>query len=98
LLGFLSDNHLKQALYAFKAGVYDLLLLDIRMPNMNGFELCEQLKKIDDKPKVCFMTAYELYYEALKKDFLKLDIGCFIKKPLSIEDLAKKISEELALL
>ena len=86
----------KKALSSFKAGVYDLLLLDIRMPDMNGFELYEELKKIDDKPKVCFITAYELYYEALKKDFPKLDVGCFIKKPISIEDLAIKISEELA--
>jgi two-component system, OmpR family, response regulator ChvI len=86
----------KEALSSFKAGVYDLLLLDIRMPHMNGFELYEELKKIDDKPKVCFITAYELYYEALKKDFPKLDVGCFMKKPISIEDLATKISEELA--
>jgi CheY-like chemotaxis protein len=86
----------KKALSSFKAGVYDLLLLDIRMQDMNGFELYEELKKIDDKPKVCFITAYELYYEALKKDFSELDVGCFIKKPISIEDLAIKISEELA--
>jgi two-component system, OmpR family, response regulator ChvI len=86
----------KEALSSFKAGVYDLLLLDIRMQDMNGFELYEELKKIDDKPKVCFITAYELYYEALKKDFPKLDVGCFMKKPISIEDLATKISKELA--
>jgi two-component system, OmpR family, response regulator ChvI len=85
-----------RALSSFKAGVYNLLLLDIRMPNINGFELYEELKKIDDKPKVCFITAYELYYETLKKDFPMLDIGCFIKKPISIEDLALKIREELA--
>ncbi|HEU4446516.1 MAG TPA: response regulator, partial [Nitrososphaeraceae archaeon] len=47
----------KEALSSFKAGVYDLLLLDIRMQDMNGFELYEELKKIDDKPKVCFITA-----------------------------------------
>jgi CheY-like chemotaxis protein len=86
----------KEALSSFKAGVYDLLLLDVRMQDMNGFELYEELKKIDDKPKVCFITAYELYYEALKKDFPELDVGCFMKKPISIEDLATKISEELA--
>jgi CheY-like chemotaxis protein len=85
----------REALTSFKAGVYDLLLLDIRMPHINGFELYEELKKIDDKPKVCFITAYELYYEALKKDFPELDIGCFIKKPISIEDLVIKIREEL---
>jgi two-component system, OmpR family, response regulator ChvI len=88
----------KEALTSFKAGVYNLLLLDIRMPNINGFELYEELKKIDDKPRVCFITAYELYYEALKKDFPELNIGCFIKKPISIEDLATRIRKELALL
>ena len=87
----------KEALTSFKAGIYDLLLLDIRMPNINGFELYEELKKIDDKPRVCFITAYELYYEALKKDFPELNIGCFIKKPISIEDLATRIRKELAL-
>jgi two-component system response regulator ChvI len=85
----------REALTSFKAGVYDLLLLDIRMPEINGFELYEELKKIDDKPKVCFITAFELYYDALKKDFPELDVGCFIKKPISIEDLAIKIREEL---
>jgi CheY-like chemotaxis protein len=86
----------KEALSSFKAGVYDLLLVDIRMPNINGFELYEELKKMDDKPKVCFITAYELYYEALKKDFPELNVGCFIKKPISIEALPMKIREELA--
>jgi two-component system, OmpR family, response regulator ChvI len=86
----------REALTSFKAGAYDLLLLDIRMPNINGFELYEELKKIDDKPKVCFITAYELYYDALKKDFPRLDVGCFIKKPISIDALAAKIREELA--
>ena len=67
------------------------------MPDINGFELDDELNKIDDKPKVCFITAYELYYEALKKDFPGLNVGCFIKKPILIEDLTLKIREELAL-
>ena len=87
----------KEALSSFRVGVYDLLLLDIRMPDINGFELYDELNKIDDKPKVCFITAYELYYEALKKDFPGLNVGCFIKKPILIEDLTLKIREELAL-
>src|SRR5919204_6868931 len=52
------------ALSSFKAGTYDLLLLDVRMPKMNGFELYEQIKKIDNnnnnKAKVCYITAYEI--------------------------------------
>src|SRR4051794_9753405 len=53
-----TDSHL--ALSNFKAGVYNLLLLDIKMPKIDGFELCRQMKKIDDKVKVCFMTAFDM--------------------------------------
>jgi two-component system, OmpR family, response regulator ChvI len=87
----------KLALSDFKAGIYDLLLLDIKMPEINGFELYEELKKVDSKPKVCFITAFETYYEALRNDFPELDVGCFIKKPIRISDLAKHIKTELNL-
>ena len=85
----------KSALSDFKAGAYDLILLDIKMPEMNGFELYEELVKVDEKPKICFITAYETYYEVLKKDFPELDVGCFIKKPILTSDLAKRIKEVL---
>jgi two-component system, OmpR family, response regulator ChvI len=85
----------QQALAEFKAHFYNLLLLDIRMPKMNGFELYRELKKIDANPKVCFVTAYETYYEELKKDFPTLAISCFIKKPIDIDDLIRRIIEEL---
>jgi two-component system, OmpR family, response regulator ChvI len=85
----------KSALSDFRADTYDLLLLDIKMPEMNGFELYEELKKIDAKPKICFITAFETYYELLKKDFPELDIGCFIKKPISLSDLAIRLKAEL---
>jgi len=51
------------ALSNFKPDIYDLLLLDIKMPNMTGFELYRKLKEIDSKVKVCFITAYETHYE-----------------------------------
>src|SRR5919109_1363324 len=70
----------QQALSEFGAGLYDLLLLDIRMPNLNGFELYREMREIDHEAKVCFITAYETYYEQLKKDFPKLNVSCFIKK------------------
>jgi DNA-binding response OmpR family regulator len=47
------------ALSAFRPNSYDLVVLDIKMPKMNGYELCEKIKKIDDKVKVCFLTASE---------------------------------------
>jgi two-component system, OmpR family, response regulator ChvI len=88
-------NDSQQALAEFKANFYDLLLLDIRMLKMNGFELHRELKKIDAKPKACFVTAYETYYEELKKDFPTLAVSRFIKKPIQIDDLIRCIIEEL---
>lgn len=91
---------------------YDLLLIDIKMPQMNGFELYQEIKNkirttqelqeqesIDNRIKVCFMTGYEIYYETLKKEFptLKADVGCFIKKPIEEHDLVNKIKQELEL-
>jgi two-component system, OmpR family, response regulator ChvI len=88
---------------------YDLLLIDIKMPKMNGFELYQKIKSsfAEDKDgkaeirnsigstKVCFITAYEIYYEILKKEFPTLNVGCFIKKPIEIEELANRIKQEL---
>ena len=80
---------------------YDLLLLDIRMPKMNGFELYREIKKIvknEEGIKICFITAYELYYEELKQEFPKVDVGCFIRKPINASDLIERIKQELSLL
>ena len=83
------------ALSNFKAGWYDLLLLDILMPKMNGFELYQQLKNIDDKVKVCFITAYEIYYRALRDLFPTIQVDCFIAKPIGKKDLVSRIKSEL---
>ena len=74
---------------------YDLLILDIKMPNMNGFELYEQIKKIDDKVKVCFLTAYgEGYTEEFKKMFPSSSLGVsFVRKPIRVDELVKKAKE-----
>ena len=84
-----------EALSNFKAGSYDLVLLDIKMPKMNGFELCQEIKKEDEKVKVCFLTAFEPSYEEFKRLFHKLNVKCFASKPISISDLAMKINEEI---
>ena len=79
----------------FKVDSYDLLLIDIKMPKMNGFELYNKLHQIDEKAKICFITAYELYYDEFKRVFPKIKVECFIRKPVSINNLARVIKYEL---
>ena len=83
------------ALAAFKPGTYDLLLLDVKMNKMGGFELYREIQKRDKKANACFITAYEIYYESLKHEFPGLNVGCFITKPIEINSLVKRIKMEL---
>jgi two-component system, OmpR family, response regulator ChvI len=82
------------ALKNFKANFFDLLLIDIRMPGMTGFKLSQKIKKIDNKAKVCFITAFEVYYKALLEEFPYLNHRCFIRKPISIGELVERIKKE----
>jgi DNA-binding response OmpR family regulator len=84
-------NDPELALSQFKENWFDLLLLDIRMPKISGFELYRRLKKIDSKPKVCFITAFEVYYDEFKKVFPNLEVKCFLRKPISISDLIEQV-------
>lgn len=97
--GFKVDvfNDPLEALSNFEASKYDLLLLDIRMPKMNGFELYKEMDKIDKNIKVCFITAFEVYYEALREVFPSMEVECFIRKPIEIGNLVKRIKNELHL-
>jgi two-component system, OmpR family, response regulator ChvI len=84
------------ALSSFRAGSYDLILLDIRMPKMDGFELYQRITQLDSKTKVCFMTAFEVYYDALTELFPdSYESICFIRKPVAIQDFVKRISKEM---
>lgn len=84
------------AISIFKKGLYDLVLVDIRMPKMDGFELYQNIEKIDGSVKVCFMTAFEVYYDALKELFPdSYSSVCSIKKPFSVEDFVRRIGKEM---
>ena len=83
------------ALIEFKPNFYDLLLIDINLPYMNGFELYEKISKIDLNAKVCFMSAGEVNHEAIREIHPSLNIGCFIQKPVSIDYLIKRVKAEL---
>jgi two-component system, OmpR family, response regulator ChvI len=83
----------------YRPNYYDLLLLDIRMPAMNGFELYDQIKKLDNKVKVCFISSFDVDYTALGEQFPSLERSSLIpkniiRKPIEVS-LLKKIELEL---
>lgn len=81
------------ALSRFKAGAYDLALLDISMPEMNGFQLFRKLREIDNKLKVCFLTAAELdHYRETDSDIIdELEKDYFVAKPVETTDLINRL-------
>jgi CheY-like chemotaxis protein len=97
--GFVVDafNDPLEALSSFKDDFYDLLLLDIKMPNMNGIEFYQQMKEIDKKVKICFITASEMhYYEEIRNEiFPILGVRRLIRKPIKMDDLVEDLREEL---
>jgi two-component system, OmpR family, response regulator ChvI len=88
-------NDSVEALYNFKADSYDLVLLDIKMPKLNGFELCEKMKGVDSKVKVCYISAFDIDSPELREIVPSLGVECFIPKPILVKDLIKRIETEL---
>ena len=87
------------ALAQFKAGFYQLLILDIKMPEMNGFELYTEIKKKDGTVKVFFLTALsEMHdYDPFKQEvFPKEGERYFIAKPIENEELLIRINAVIA--
>ncbi|MFY9795377.1 MAG: response regulator [Candidatus Nitrosopolaris sp.] len=81
------------ALEKFKAHYYSLVILDIRMHELNGFSLYRDIKRLDKKVKVCFLTAGEMYYSVYSDIFSSLPPNRFIRKPIDNEELLKRINE-----
>jgi response regulator of citrate/malate metabolism len=79
----------------FKPHFYDLLLTDIYMPNVNGFQLSEKILKLDVNIRVCFISALEINIQALREVYPIVSFGCFIEKPITIKYLIKRLSAEL---
>jgi DNA-binding NtrC family response regulator len=75
--------------------MYDLLIIDVLMPRMNGFELYEKIKKIDNNAKVCFISAYRIYFEALREMYPDYEVDCFVNKPFENDDLLRKVASTL---
>jgi two-component system response regulator ChvI len=94
-----SFNDAASALSLFRPDVYDLAILDIKMPEMNGLELCRRIKNIDNKIKICFLTAADLsYYRETDSDVIN-DLGtdCFISKPVDNSDITERLKSVLSI-
>jgi CheY-like chemotaxis protein len=84
-----------EGLSQFKPNFYDLLLVDINMPKMDGFEFSAKILELDLNIKICFMSSGLINQEAIREQYPSLSIGCFIRKPLEIKDLVKRLKAEL---
>jgi CheY-like chemotaxis protein len=107
--GFKVDafNDPLQVLSDFKSGSYNLLLIDYKMPNMDGLDLYREIRKVDAKVKICFVTAFDIYPGEIKKEFHRDSNGkyqeeedsdiikCIIQKPIGIGELVKRVKEQL---
>jgi DNA-binding response OmpR family regulator len=83
------------ALVEFKPNFYELLLIDVNMPLLDGFQLAQNLVRRDLNVRVCFMTSGEINMDAAREVHPLKSIGCFIKKPITAEELIKRIRAEL---
>jgi DNA-binding response OmpR family regulator len=91
-------NDKKLALSIFRPGLYDLALLDIRMPEMNGFQLCTKLREIDNRLKICFLTTTKvLYFRETDSEVIN-DLGtdCFVSKPVNTSELVLRLKTILS--
>jgi two-component system response regulator ChvI len=93
--GFRTDSYSDSILAYknFRAGVYDLVLLDIKMPNVDGFQLYQKIKRTDSRVKICFLTASEFYDEEIRKEqgFEGFNDELFLRKPVEIACLIDTI-------
>jgi DNA-binding response OmpR family regulator len=97
--GFKTDSYTdpELAYKNFRGEFYDLILLDIKMPEVDGFQLYQKVRKIDNSVKICFLTASEYYYEQFRKEqeFDALKQETFLRKPIATEDLVHEIKKLL---
>ena len=93
--GFVIDSYEDPflALERFRAHLYNLVILDIKMPELNGFELYREIRRLDKKVKVCFLTAGEMYYGAYSDIFSSLHANYFIRKPIENQEFMNRINE-----
>src|SRR5919198_3058664 len=84
---FSSGESALQAFGSHPEKYYDLVITDIRMPKMNGFELYRRIKEKNPSMKIAFITAFEINKEEFNKVLPSIDVKDFIIKPISMSDL-----------
>ena len=88
---FYSSELAIQAFDSHPKDYYDLILTDIRMPKINGFELYRRIKEKNPSMKIAFITAFEINKEEFNKVLPSIDVKDFIIKPISMSDLSSKL-------
>ncbi len=90
-----SYNDPAEALQNFDVGAYDMALLDIRMPKMNGFEVYRGIRKVDKKIRLCFFTAFEVDLAHIKEQFPDIEASCIIPKSILPADMANLVKQSI---
>jgi DNA-binding response OmpR family regulator len=81
------------AMENFRSNLFSLVILNIKLPIFNGFQLYREIRKRDKKVKVCFITDGEMYYRVYTDIFNSLDENCFIRKPINYDDLLVRLGK-----
>jgi DNA-binding response OmpR family regulator len=81
------------AMENFRSNLFSLVILNIKLPIFNGFQLYREIRKRDKKVKVCFITDGEMYYGVYTDIFNSLDENCFIRKPINYDDLLVRLGK-----
>ena len=89
-----------KALQEFRPKYYDLVILDIKMPKLDGFALCEKIRELDKTVQIIFITAGEAYYENFRKQYYPklsndININC-LQKPIGNDKLVKIVNMTIA--
>jgi CheY-like chemotaxis protein len=89
-----------KALQEFRPNHYDLVILDIRMPKLDGFALCEKIREVDREVQIIFITAADSYYESFRKQYYPkisndININC-LRKPIRNDELISIVNRTMA--
>ena len=89
-----------KALQEFRPDYYNLVILDIKMPKLDGFALCEKIRELDNNIQIIFITAAEEYYEKFRKQYYPdlskdININC-LQKPIANEELVQIVDMTIA--